>query len=53
MTQFELAEAIGVDDTTISKIEKGTRQPSIEVFSRLSQVFGAIFALQFIEGLND
>lgn len=40
MTQKELAEVFGVDRATIANWEMGRRQPSVEVFQKMAEMFG-------------
>ena len=40
LTQFELAEKIFIDRSTISLIERGMRTPSVDVLKRMARVFG-------------
>lgn len=37
MTQAELADAVGVDQPTVSKWVKGSRRPSLEELSRIER----------------
>lgn len=37
MTQFELAEVVGVGNEYISKIERGKGSPSLEILARIAQ----------------
>lgn len=39
LTQAELAERAGMDDMTVSRLETGTRAPSLDQLERLSTVF--------------
>jgi transcriptional regulator with XRE-family HTH domain len=40
MMQKEVANAVGVHPSNYSKIEKGEREPSIEVLDKLAKFFG-------------
>ena len=40
LTQVELAEKVGVHKMTISKLERGDRQPSMRTLQRLSKALG-------------
>jgi len=40
LTQSELAEMVGADETTISKIEVGERRPSVELAKKIAAVLG-------------
>lgn len=37
LTQVELAEKVGVHEMTISRLERGERQPSLALLRRLAQ----------------
>lgn len=37
LTQVELAEKVGVHEMTISKLERGDRQPSLALLRRLAK----------------
>ena len=39
-SQRELAERVGVSQTTIALIESGDREPSLDVLRRLAQALG-------------
>ncbi|MBN1925237.1 MAG: helix-turn-helix transcriptional regulator [Prolixibacteraceae bacterium] len=45
ITQQQLAEMVGIDKTQISKIEKGSRNLTIETISRIVKALGATFDL--------
>lgn len=40
LTQRELAERVGVEQSTISMIEKGERKPSLDLAEKLADIFG-------------
>lgn len=40
MTQVELAEKLGIDQTYVSLIERGLRKPSDELIPRLAKALG-------------
>jgi transcriptional regulator with XRE-family HTH domain len=40
LTQVELADRIGVHKITISRLERGDRQPSMRMLQRLAKVLG-------------
>lgn len=40
MTQFQLAEKLGIDDKHLSRIELGKNMPQASVIAKLSEVFG-------------
>lgn len=45
MTQQQLADKVGIDKTQISKIEKGTRNLTIETIARIVHALGGSFDL--------
>ncbi len=40
LTQVELAEMVGVHKITISRLERGDRQPSMRMLQRLARALG-------------
>lgn len=40
ITQFELAEALNISQTSVSKYERGVTQPDLEVIISMSDYFG-------------
>lgn len=51
MSQFELAERLGVSQQTISKYEKGTRQPDNATLLKLSEIFNC--SVDYLLGRTD
>lgn len=51
MNQAQIAEILGISQAAISKIEKGERAASIEVFCALADHFGV--SLDFLVGHSD
>ncbi|MDO4467481.1 MAG: helix-turn-helix transcriptional regulator [Bacillota bacterium] len=49
MTQKELSEITGINQADISRIENGTRNPSIEMVKRLAIGMGMRLKLEFIK----
>ena len=47
MTQKELAEATGIAQGEISKLENGTRNPSIELLQRLAEGLDMTLSVSF------
>jgi HTH-type transcriptional regulator / antitoxin HipB len=45
LTQQQLADKVGIDVTQISKIEKGTRNLTIETIARIVNALGGTFNL--------
>lgn len=48
MTQRDLSEATGITQADISRIENGTRNPSLEMVKRLAAGMGMRLKLEFI-----
>lgn len=48
MTQKELAEATGIDQSDISKIETGNANPALSTLMRLAEGMGTILHLEFV-----
>ena len=48
MTQKELSERTGISQADISKIENGTRNPSLSMMKRLAQGLGMQLKLEFM-----
>lgn len=48
MTQKELAEKTGIDQSDISKIERGIANPSLSTLKRLAEGMDMVLKLQFI-----
>ena len=48
MTQKELAEKTGITQADISRIENGTRNPSLDMIKRLAKGMGMRLKLELI-----
>jgi transcriptional regulator with XRE-family HTH domain len=48
LTQKELAERTGIDQADISKLENGTRNPSLNLLKRLADGMGMALKIEFI-----
>lgn len=48
MTQKQLAEKTGITQADISRIENGTRNPSLEMIKRLAKGLGLQLKLEFV-----
>ena len=48
MTQKELSERTGISQADISKIENGTRNPSLNLLKRLSEGMGMTLKIEFV-----
>jgi len=51
MSQLELAEKLGVSQQTVSKYEKGTREPDNATLVRLSEIFNC--SIDYLLGRTD
>ena len=52
LTQKELSERTGISQTEISKLENGTRNPSIKLLQRLADGMGMVLNVTFIPKEN-
>ena len=48
MTQKELAKRTGIDQSDISKIEKGNGNPTLKMLKRLAEGMDTILKLEFV-----
>ena len=48
LTQEELAKKTGIDQADISKLENGTRNPTINLLKRLAEGLGMDLKIEFI-----
>lgn len=48
LTQKELAERTGINQADISKIENGTRNPSLKLLQRLADGMDMVLKIEFI-----
>lgn len=48
ITQTELARRTGIDQGDISKLERGTRNPSLKLLKRLAQGLGMELKIYFV-----
>lgn len=48
LTQKELAERTGINQADISKIENGTRNPSVNLLKRLAEGMGMVLKIEFV-----
>lgn len=48
LTQKELAARTGIDQADISKLENGTRNPSLKMLKRLAEGMGMVLKIEFI-----
>lgn len=52
ITQKELAERTGINQADISKLENGTRNPSINLLKRLAEGMGMVLKIEFLPKKN-
>ncbi len=48
LTQKQLAERTGINQADISKLENGTRNPTINLLKRLAEGMGMVLKIEFI-----
>ena len=48
LTQKELAARTGIDQADISKLENGTRNPSLKLLKKLASVLGMQLKIEFV-----
>lgn len=48
LTQKELAERTGINQADISKLENGTRNPSLKILKRLAAGMGMALKIEFV-----
>ena len=48
LTQKQLSERTGITQADISRIENGTRNPSLEMMKRLAKGMGMVLKLEFV-----
>ena len=48
ITQKELAERTGINQADISKLENGTRNPSLKMLKRLAAGMGMALKIEFV-----
>ena len=48
LTQKELAECTGINQADISKLENGTRNPSVNLLKRLADGMGMALRIEFV-----
>ena len=48
LTQKELAERTGINQADISKLENGTRNPSVNLLKRLADGMGMMLKIKFV-----
>lgn len=57
LTQFQLAEKLGIDDKHLSRIELGKNMPQSSTLQRLAEVFGIevkdLFEYSYLKPVNE
>ncbi len=48
MTQVELSEKSGISQADISRLEKGTRNPSLALLKRLAEAMDSTLRIEFV-----
>lgn len=48
LTQQQLAQRTGINQADISKLENGTRNPSLNLLKRLAEGMGMVLKIEFI-----
>ena len=48
LTQMELSEKSGISQADISRLEKGTRNPSVALLKRLAEAMDSILKIEFV-----
>ena len=48
LTQKQLAELTGIHQSDISKLENGTRNPTINLLKRLAEGLGMVLKIEFV-----
>lgn len=48
MTQVQLSEATGISQADISRLENGTRNPSISLLKRLAEAMNSTLRIEFV-----
>ena len=48
ITQKDLAERTGINQADISKLENGTRNPSVNLLKRLADGMGMVLKIEFV-----
>ena len=48
LTQKELADRTGINQAEISKLENGTRNPSVKLLQRLADGMGMVLKISFV-----
>lgn len=52
ITQKELAERTGIAQTEISRLENGTRNPSVKILQKLADGLGMKLKIEFVPKVN-
>ena len=52
MTQVQLSEATGISQADISRLENGTRNPSLGLLKRLADAMNATLRIEFVPNMK-
>ena len=52
MTQVQLSEATGISQADISRLENGTRNPSLGLLKRLADAMDATLRIEFVPNMQ-
>ena len=52
MTQVQLSEATGISQADISRLENGTRNPSLGLLKRLADAMNATLRIEFVPNIK-
>ncbi|MBR5970066.1 MAG: helix-turn-helix domain-containing protein [Lachnospiraceae bacterium] len=52
MTQVQLSEATGISQADISRLENGTRNPSLGLLKRLADAMNATLRIEFVPNIQ-
>ena len=52
MTQIQLSEATGISQADISRLENGTRNPSLGLLKRLADAMNATLRIEFVPNMQ-
>ena len=53
ISQSQLASELAVHTTTINKMIKNRRRPSLETFGEMGSILGPVFVLEYVEAIHN
>jgi DNA-binding XRE family transcriptional regulator len=53
ISQSQLAEELAVHHTTVNKMIKNRRRPSLETFGEMGVILGPVFVLEYVEAIHN